>query len=101
MLFRSVRSPRLPDVPTIAEAAGIPGFAESEWFGVLVPAATPKGVVTQLHDDIAAVLKSPDVAKVLTDAGFTVVANSPEEFGQTVANDTAKWTAIRKEFNIK
>ena len=87
-------SPKLPGVPTIAEGAGLPGFRTEEWFGAVAPAGTPDAIIGKLHDDIVAVLQLPDVQKRLDDMGFTRVGNSPAEFGRTIADDTAKWSAV-------
>lgn len=73
------RSPALPDLPSVAEAA-IPGYAMTTWYGLLAPAATPRGVIGKLHADVARALKLPDVIERLARDGSDVVASEPEAF---------------------
>ena len=75
MLFRSP----LPEVPTIAEA-GVPGYALSNWYGILAPAATPRASIAKLHTEIARILNLPDIKERLTNQGAILVGNTPEEF---------------------
>ena len=92
----NVRVPVLPDVPTLAEAADLPGFNEGTWYGVIAPAGTPADIVHKMNRDIAEIIKSPDVQKQLFSQGFVTVADTPEEFGQFLRQDMAKWAALLK-----
>jgi tripartite-type tricarboxylate transporter receptor subunit TctC len=73
------RSPALPHLPSIAEAA-LPGYAMTTWYGVFAPAATPRPLVAKLHADVARALKLPDVIERLARDGSDVVASEPAAF---------------------
>jgi tripartite-type tricarboxylate transporter receptor subunit TctC len=91
------RSARLPNVPTVAEAAGLPGYdGGGSWYGVLGPAGIPKDVVNKINADMVAVTKSPEVQKMLAEQGFVTIADSPTEFAQFIDKDIAKWDELQK-----
>ena len=90
------RSPVVPNVPTVAES-GLPGFEALQWFGVFVPAGTPKDVVSRLHGEIVKLLKLPDVRERLASLGAEVVGNSPEQFAAFQKADSAKWAKVVKQ----
>jgi len=94
------RAALLPEVPTIAES-GLPGYALTNWFGLLAPAATPKETVLKIHADVIRVLRDPEVKKRITDLGADVVGNSPEEFGAAMRAESAQWAEIIKAANIR
>jgi tripartite-type tricarboxylate transporter receptor subunit TctC len=94
------RSVLLPDAPTVAES-GVPGFEVNVWFGMQVPAATPRPVVDKLNRDIVALLKDPEVVKRFRDQGVEVVASTPEQFSQLVHSEVAKWTQLIQDANIR
>ena len=90
------RSPNASDIPTIAEA-GVPGFVASVWYGFLAPANTPKSIVQRLNTEIAAVLKDPEIHKLLTKQGIDPFSSTPEEFARLIATDVEKWAKVVKE----
>ena len=90
----------LPDVPTIAES-GVPGYEESNWWGILAPAGTPATIVERLHKEITAIQNSPDVQKQLEAEGAEVVHMSSAEFGSFLAKEMNKWERVVKTANIK
>ena len=94
------RSVLLPDVPTIAES-GVPGYEVNVWFGMQVPAATPRPVVDKLNRDIVTLLKEPDVVKRFRDQGVEVVASTPEQFSKLVQSEVVKWTQLIQDANIR
>jgi tripartite-type tricarboxylate transporter receptor subunit TctC len=94
------RFPLLPDLPAIAES-GYPAFVALAWNGVLVPAATPKAVITRLNAEINAILKQPDVVQKMNAAGFDLVGGTPEEFGALIRAESDKWAPVIKSANIK
>ncbi len=94
------RSAALPDVPTMAEA-GIPNQESDTLQGVLVPAGTPKAIVTLLHDEIAKAVAQPTVKQRLAQLGFEPVANTPEEFAAQIKDEVAKWSKVIKAAGIK
>jgi len=94
------RAALLPEVPTIAEA-GLPGYALTNWFGLLAPAATPKEAVLRIHAGVIRVLSDPEVKKRIADLGADVVGNSPQEFGAAMRAESAQWAEIIKAANIR
>ncbi len=94
------RAALLPEVPTIAES-GLPGYALTNWFGLLAPAATPKETVLKIHADVIRVLRDPEAKKRITELGADVVGNSPEEFGAAMRAESAQWAEIIKAANIR
>ena len=94
------RIPALPDVPTIAEA-GVPGYESTQWFGVLAPAGTPRPIVDRLHQEIARVMRAPDMKDRLTAEGLEVVASAPAEFAEHIKSETEKWAKVIKILGIK
>jgi tripartite-type tricarboxylate transporter receptor subunit TctC len=96
----SVRSPALPDTPTLAEA-GVPGYAVSGWYGVFAPARTPETIVDKLNKDIVAVLQLPEVRQRFASDGSMVAASTPAQFTEFVRQDVAKWKKLVQTANIQ
>ena len=90
------RSASLPELPTIAES-GLPGFDAPAWNGVLAPAGTPAAIVSRLRDEIVKDLKLPDVVERIAVLGFEPVGSTPQEFGDFVKAELAKWAKVAKE----
>ena len=95
------RSAALPDVPTIADAGGLAGYAIGSWQGVFAPAGTPPEIVKRLHDEIAKILSTPDLQKRLGDLGSDPGNLSSEEFGALVRSDIAKFGDVVKKSGAK
>lgn len=93
------RAPQLPDVPTIAEAA-VPGYKYESWFGVLAPAGTPPAILAQVSQDIAQVLKMPDMVEKLTTFGSIPAANSPEQFDAIIKSDTERYGKVLRDAGV-
>lgn len=87
------RSPLLPDVPTAAEA-GLPEFVVSSWFGIVVPAGTPKEIVARLTTEINALAKLPDVRDRLAAQGLDAIPSTPEAFTKVIHEDYARWGKV-------
>lgn len=87
------RHPALPDVPTMAEA-GYSGFEANGWFGYFVPASTPQPIVDKLGNELAAIVKMPEISKRLLDMGLIPVGSTPAEFKPLLARDAAHWKSI-------
>jgi len=94
------RSPLLPNVPTIAEQ-GVPGYEMGQWFGVFAPAGMPKELTNKLANEIIAIIKSPEVVEKINQQGGDVIATGPEPFAAFLRKDTAHWSKLIKEANIK
>ncbi|HEX4325252.1 MAG TPA: tripartite tricarboxylate transporter substrate binding protein [Burkholderiales bacterium] len=96
------RFPLIPDVPTAREA-GVPGYEVSTWIGLFAPAATPRPIVKKLHDDIAQILRSPEMReKLLVQLGCDdTTTDTPEDFDKVVASDTAKYAKMIKALHLR
>ena len=90
----------LPDIPTIAES-GVPGYDVSSWTAVVLPAGTPKEIISKLHSEIVQVLKKPDVAKIFNGMGMEIVGNTPEEFSNIIKPEIQKWAKVIKQSGDK
>ena len=90
----------LPDVPTIAEA-GVPGYEEGNWQGVLVPSGTPRAIVTKLNQDLVRTLKTRETSERIVEAGAFVIANTPEEFSAVIRNDLQKYAKLVEAAGIR
>jgi tripartite-type tricarboxylate transporter receptor subunit TctC len=88
------RSRLLPDLPTIAET--LPGYNASGWYGLFVPSATPKSVVTRLSTESIKILKMPEVIERLSSQGAEPVGSTPEEFSAFVHAEIDKWANLVK-----
>jgi tripartite-type tricarboxylate transporter receptor subunit TctC len=93
------RSPAVPDLPTIDEA-GVPGYDKGGWTGMLVPAKVPEGIINQVYQTIAKVLKDPEAVKKLADDGLVAVASTPAEFTTFVHSEIAEWSKLIKEMKL-
>lgn len=89
----------LPNVPTLAETYA--GFEQISWFGLLVPAGTPKDVSAKVHGAMARALAVPEVKQRLTERGFDVLASSPEEFLRYVRAESDKLGKLIRDNGIK
>jgi tripartite-type tricarboxylate transporter receptor subunit TctC len=89
----------LPDVPTVAET--VPGFAMAPWIGIIVPTKMPKEVVARLSQETLAVMRDPEVVKLLNDQQVTPMATGPQEFETLIKTDLAKWEKVVKTAGIK
>jgi tripartite-type tricarboxylate transporter receptor subunit TctC len=94
------RSAALPEVPTFIES-GLPGFDVSSWTGIFAPASTPRPVIDKLHRELAAVLRTAFVRERYAVLGIEPVGNSPQEFGDQVRADLARWEKVVRAANVK
>ena len=97
----STPTPLAPQIPTIASAAGLPGFEASNWLGLFAPAATPAAIVDQLNAEISGLMRSPEVLANLAVDGFEPVeAKTPRQFGAYLVSEIGKWKRVVREANI-
>ena len=89
-----------PNLPTMAEA-GLPDFEAGVWFGLMAPAATPRGVIEKLSAAANAALASDEIVAKLRAQGFEPLGGSPEEFARLIARETAKWAAAAEAAGLK
>jgi tripartite-type tricarboxylate transporter receptor subunit TctC len=94
------RSPALPEVPTNGEA-GVPGLESDTLTGIVAPAGTPKDIVELWRGAIAKMVATPDVKQRLETLGFAPVANTPEEFGDRLKTEMARWGKVVRDAKIR
>ena len=94
------RSPVFPDVPTLAEA-GVSGFEVYSWQAVAAPKGLPKDVYAKINAAVIAALQAPDTKARFDAQGFDVVANTPEQFGEFLKGEIARWTQVVNTAGIK
>jgi tripartite-type tricarboxylate transporter receptor subunit TctC len=93
------RSPTVPDVPTIAEAA-VPGFASTSWQGWFMPAKTPAPIVERIQQETAKVLAMPDMRSRLATMAYEGIGSKPEEFAAHYRQEIAKFTKVIADAKI-
>ena len=89
----------LPELPTCQAAA--PGLVAVNWWGVLMPAGTPRAIVARFHGDTVKTLADPDVKKKFADLGIEAVSSTPEQFAAFIRTEMDKYGKLIKEANIK
>ena len=94
------RTPAMPDMPTFAES-GIADFYSDSWYGILVPASTPKDIISKLNTEMQRVLALTDVKQNLAAQGAEPMGNSPEQFAEQIQKDLARWSKVAREANLK
>ncbi len=94
------RSQTLRDVPTMAEA-GYPDIEGDNWQGVLVPAGTPKEIITLLHRQLVKIIALPEVKERLVVLGFETVASTPDEFALQAEIEFENWAKVIRASKIR
>jgi len=94
------RSTAAPELPTMQEA-GVAGYEVAGWYGVLAPAKTPRPIIDKLNTEIVRILHSPDVQNRLAADGSEAVGSTPEQFGNHIKSEVAKWGKVIREAGIK
>ena len=94
------RSAALPDAPTVIES-GIPGYVFDVWYGMLLPAKTPRAVVTRLNTEINRALKNPLLAQRFAAAGLDTAGGTSEAFEKLIRSEIPKWRKVVAAANIK
>jgi len=98
-LTSSKRSATNPEIPIIGET--VPGYSSDTWYGILVPAGTPRDIIAKLHAAAVKALVSPAVKDRLTKLGAEPVGNSPEEFRKLLEAEQKTWTKVVKDSGAK
>lgn len=94
------RSPQLPDVPTIGEAA-VPGYAAYVWLGLMAPKGTPAPIIEKLHRELLNAIATPEVKTYMANASIEIVASTPAEFGSFFREEIDRWAKIIKGTGAK
>ena len=91
----------LPDVPTLEEAANLPGFEMSAWQGIVVPAATPRDIVAKLNAEINRAVQNPDLRQKLALGGSEPLGGTPEQYAAYIRSELTRWTKVVKDAGAK
>jgi len=95
------RVAQLPDVPTIADAANLPGFEAVSWYALVGPAGMQKAIVAKIQADVAKALQLPDVREKLAGIGVDVVGSTAEQLAAAIKTDYDRYGAIIRKLGIK
>lgn len=95
------RSPAFPDLPTIAEAANLPGYEATSWFGIVGPANMPADILNKDSTELMAAINSASVKEKYLAMGAQPVGNTPAQFANFIKAEIAKWTRVVKESGAK
>jgi tripartite-type tricarboxylate transporter receptor subunit TctC len=95
-----VRSQALPELPTMIEA-GVPGYEAATWYGLLAPAATPRGVIDRMHAETVKIIGTPDMREKLIVQGFEPVGSTPAEFAAYIRSEIDLWGKVVKASGAK
>jgi len=93
------RSAAIETIQTVAES-GLPGYETGSWYGVVVPAGTPKPAIDRLAKEIQAIVKSKDITNKLNEEAVIPIGNSPEEFDKHIRSELARWAKVIKAAKI-
>ena len=93
------RSPQLPNVPAIAET--LPGFENLGWFGLMVPAGTPKEIIDKISRDTAKALEAPEIKSRFEGLGMVPAASSPADFAKLIRDESVRWAKIVNERKLQ
>jgi tripartite-type tricarboxylate transporter receptor subunit TctC len=94
------RSSIAPDIPTIAES-GVPGYEVAVWFGLVAPAGTPRDIVMKLNGEVLKILAMADVRERFQSQGVEPVGSTPEQFGEHIKSQMAKWGKVVRDAGVK
>jgi tripartite-type tricarboxylate transporter receptor subunit TctC len=94
------RNPSLPDTPTVDES-GVPGFQNITWHSVLVPAGTPKSIVTRLNAELIKIVNQPAIKERFLDQGLTSVGSTPEQMSALIKAESAEVAMLVKKIGFK
>jgi tripartite-type tricarboxylate transporter receptor subunit TctC len=95
------RTSILPDVPTVEEATGLPGYEVDSWYALFAPAKAPDEAVARMNQAIATVVALPEVKARLLEQGAQARSSSPEALGKIVSHEIGEWRAVVKHANIQ
>ena len=97
----AARTRAAPDVPTVAEAASLPGYRASTWYALFAPTRTPAAIINTLHRASVQALKNPVVVEQLVAQGGDPIGNTPDELRKFLQGEIDVWTKVIKVAGIK
>jgi tripartite-type tricarboxylate transporter receptor subunit TctC len=93
------RSKLIPDLPTVSET--IRGYDATSWYGLMVPANTPKPIILKLHSELVKIMIYPEIIQKYSQLGVEAVPNSPEDFKNYIHSETIKWADVVQRAGVK
>jgi len=94
------RSVLMPELPTIAEA-GLPGYQFESWYGLMVPAGTPRAIVARINGEVVQALAQPEFRLQLAKSGSEPIGSTPAQFGAFLASEMSRWAGIVRSSGMK
>ncbi|MBC7780002.1 MAG: tripartite tricarboxylate transporter substrate binding protein, partial [Proteobacteria bacterium] len=94
------RSPAAPEVPTVAEA-GVPGFEYLTWYGIFLPAKSPKHVIDTLNKSFGTTLADPELSKMLSRVGSEPSHSTPAELARFMKAEGDRWRTLAKQLKLQ
>ena len=94
------RAGALPELPTVAEALGLPDYEVLNWQGLLFPPGTPAAIVERISAEVIKILGAPDSREKLESLGYEPIGNTPAQAAAVMAAEQKKWTAVIREAGI-
>jgi tripartite-type tricarboxylate transporter receptor subunit TctC len=94
------RSATVPELPTLAES-GVPDYALDQWWGIVVPAATPRDVVDKLNAELIRIMTTPEIRQFMVREGAVPTPSTPEAFGRHVSAELQRWTELVARVGLK
>ncbi len=95
------RSGAAPEVPTVAEALNIPDYEVDSWYAIFAPARTAPAITARMQQEVARLVRLPEVKQKLLEQGADAVGNSAADLDQTVKSELKKWAALIQQAGIK
>jgi hypothetical protein len=93
------RSKLIPELPTVSET--IRGYDATSWYGLMVPANTPKPIILKLHSELVKIMINPEIIQKYSQLGVEAVPNSPEDFKNYIHSETIKWADVVQRAGVK
>lgn len=95
------RAGAAPEIPTLAESGGLPGYEAAQWQGLIAPAGTPADVVNKINAELNRALQLPDVKERIGNLGVDFAPTTPQQFAADIKTDVAKWDQLIKSLGIR
>ena len=92
------RAAALPDIPAVSET--IPNYEVRAWYGIVVPARTPKPIIDKINRDIAVAMQAPDVVQRFTSDGGEIIGGTPASFAKLIREEIAMWTRVARQAQL-
>jgi len=94
------RSSAVPDIPTLAES-GVPDYEFEQWWGIAVPAETPRDIVDKLNAELNRILATAEIKALMAHEGADLATSTPESFGRHISAELQRWTQLVERIGLK